>query len=48
VRRLDPAAQVSELLFGNVDLERTYVAGGLGGSSHDNLRSEGTGTTISP
>jgi hypothetical protein len=35
-RRLDPVSQLSELLFGNLDLERTYI--GLGGRSHDNLR----------
>src|SRR5215207_5711222 len=38
-RRLDPASQLSELLIGNLDLERTYVDGGLGGRTHDDLRS---------
>ena len=38
-RRLDPASQLSELLFGNLDLEWTYVDGGLGGRTHDDLRS---------
>jgi hypothetical protein len=37
-RRLDPASQPSELLFGNLDLERKYVGAGLGDSTHDNLR----------
>ena len=38
-RRCDAAAQVVELLFGNLDLESTYVDCGLGGSTHDDLRS---------
>jgi hypothetical protein len=46
-RRLDPAAQLSELLFGNLDLERTYVGGGLRGSTQDNLRSGAAGRTTS-
>jgi hypothetical protein len=33
-RRLDPASQLSELLVGNLDLERTYASAGLGGGSH--------------
>ena len=36
-RRLDPASQVGELRFGNLDLERAYV--GLGGNAHGNLHS---------
>ena len=36
-RRLDPASQLGELLFGNLDLERTDVDCGLGGSTHDDL-----------
>jgi hypothetical protein len=44
--RFDAAAQLSELLFGNLDLERTYVGRGLGGRTHDNLHAvKGGGTT---
>jgi hypothetical protein len=47
-RRFDPASQLSELLFGNCDLERTYVGGGLGGSTHDNIRAVRAGRGANP
>ena len=37
-RRGDAAAQLGELLFGNVDVEGTDVGGGLDGGAHDDLR----------
>ena len=38
-RRLDAPAQVVELLFGNLDVERPNLGGGLGGRTHGDLRS---------
>ena len=36
--RGDPAAQLGELLLGDIDVEGTDLGGGLDGTAHDNLR----------